>query len=310
MKIMITGGAGFVGSHLAEYLLKKRHKIVICTRISVKNIDSIRDKIELEKIDVTNYTKLEKFIIKKKPDVIIHLAGNTSHSKSFESPFNDLDSNTKSTLNILEIIRKTLPKCKFILGSTFVVIGKPSKLPVDELTPCNPTTLYGVNRLSSEYYTKIYNQVYGLDTNIFRITNSFGPREQVIPNKNAINYLIYRAFKNEDITIYNNGKFFRDLIYVSDVVSAINKILRKGKPGELYWISSNKKTWFYQIGNMLEKFTDTKTKYVKPPNYTKKVDVGNFVVDNSKMRSLGWEPKISVKEGIQKTLKYFEENKI
>ena len=310
MKIMITGGAGFVGSHLAEYLLKKHHKIVICTKTSVKNVDSIRDKIELEKIDVTNYTKLEKFIIKKKPDVIIHLAGNTSHSKSFELPFNDLNSNTKSTLNILEIIRKTLPKCKFILGSTFVVIGKPSKLPVDELTPCNPTTLYGVNRLSSEYYTKIYNQVYGLDTNIFRITNSFGPREQVIPNKNAINYLIYRAFKNEDITIYNNGKFFRDLIYVSDVVSAINKILRKGKPGELYWISSNKKTWFYQIGNMLEKFTDTKTKYVKPPNYTKKVDVGNFVVDNSKMRSLGWEPKISVKEGIQKTLKYFEENKI
>ena len=310
MKIMITGGAGFVGSHLAEYLLKKHHKIVICTKTSVKNVDSIRDKIELEKIDVTNYTKLEKFIIKKKPDVIIHLAGNTSHSKSFESPFNDLDSNTKSTLNILEIIRKLLPKCKFILGSTFVVIGKPDKLPVNEQTACNPTTLYGVNRLSGEYYTKIYNQVYGLDTNIFRITNSFGPREQVIPNKNAINYLIYRAFKNEDITIYNNGKFFRDLIYVSDVVSAINKILRKGKPGELYWISSNKKTWFYQIGNMLEKFTDTKTKYVKPPNYTKKVDVGNFVVDNSKMRSLGWEPKISVKEGIQKTLKYFEENKI
>ena len=110
MKIMITGGAGFVGSHLAEYLLKKRHKIVICTKTSVKNVDSIREKIELEKIDVTNYAKLEKFIIKKKPDVIIHLAGNTSHSKSFESPFNDLDSNTKSTLNILEIIKKTLPK--------------------------------------------------------------------------------------------------------------------------------------------------------------------------------------------------------
>ena len=308
MKIMITGGAGFVGSHLAEYLLKKRHKIVICTKTSVKNVDSIREKIELEKIDVTNYAKLEKFIIKKKPDVIIHLAGNTSHSKSFESPFNDLDSNTKSTLNILEIIRKTLPKCKFILGSTFVVIGKPNKLPVNEQTPCNPTTMYGVNRLSSEYYTKIYNQVYGLNTNIFRITNSFGPKEQIIPNKNAINYLIYKGFKGENITIYNNGKFFRDLIYISDVVSAINKIMTKGKQGELYWISSSKKTWFYEIGNTLEKLTDAKTKYVKPPKYTKKVDVGNFVVSNLKMRSLGWKPKISLKEGISNTLKYFEEN--
>jgi UDP-glucose 4-epimerase len=310
MKIMIMGGAGFVGSHLAEYLLKKRHKIVICTKTSVKNIDSIREKIEIEKIDVTNYVKLEKFIIKKKPDVIIHLAGNTSHSKSFESPFNDLDSNTKSTLNVLEIIRKTLPKCKFILGSTFVVIGKPNKLPVNEQTPCNPTTMYGVNRLSSEYYTKIYNQVHGLNTNIFRITNSFGPREQIIPNKNAINYLIYKGFKGENITIYNSGKFFRDLIYISDVVSAINKIMTKGKQGELYWISSSKKTWFYEIGNTLEKLTNAKTKYVKPPKYTKKVDVGNFVVSNLKMRSLGWKPKISVKVGIEKTLKYFKDNNL
>ena len=307
---MIMGGAGFVGSHLAEYLLKKRHKIVICTKTSVKNIDSIREKIEIEKIDVTNYVKLEKFIIKKKPDVIIHLAGNTSHSKSFESPFNDLDSNTKSTLNVLEIIRKTLPKCKFILGSTFVVIGKPNKLPVNEQTPCNPTTMYGVNRLSSEYYTKIYNQVHGLNTNIFRITNSFGPREQIIPNKNAINYLIYKGFKGENITIYNSGKFFRDLIYISDVVSAINKIMTKGKQGELYWISSSKKTWFYEIGNTLEKLTNAKTKYVKPPKYTKKVDVGNFVVSNLKMRSLGWKPKISVKVGIEKTLKYFKDNNL
>ena len=244
MKILITGGAGFVGSHLSEYLLKKHHKIIIITKKNTKNVEKIRKDVDIEKIDVTNFVKLEKCILKNKPDVIIHLAGNTSHSKSFENPLKDLDSNTKSTLNILEILKQSLPKCKFILGSTFVVIGKPAKLPVDELTPCNPTTLYGVNKLSSEYYTKIYNQVYGLDTNIFRITNSFGPREQVIPNKNAINYLIYRAFKNEDVTIYNNGKFFRDLIYVSDVVSAINKILRKGKPGELYWISSNKKTWF------------------------------------------------------------------
>ena len=310
MKIMITGGAGFVGSHLSEYLLKKRHKIVICTKTSVKNIDSIREKIEIEKIDVTNYVKLEKFIIKKKPDVIIHLAGNTSHSKSFESPFNDLDSNTKSTLNILEIIRKTLPKCKFILGSTFVVIGKPDKLPVNEQTACNPTTLYGVNRLSSEYYTKIYNQVYGINTNIFRITNSFGPKEQIIPKKNAINYLIHKAFKNEDITIYNHGKFFRDVIFISDVVSAINQIIKKGKTGELYWISSNKKTWFYQIGSELEKLTKAKTKYVKQPKYTKKVDVGNFIVDNTKLRSLGWKQKIPLEEGIKNTIKFFKDQKM
>lgn len=308
MKILITGGAGFVGSHLSEYLLKKQHEITIITKKSTKNIQKIRKNVDIEKINVENFAKLEKSIVKNKPDVIIHLAGNTSHSKSFDDPLKDLNSNTKSTLNILEILKQSLPNCKFVLGSTFIVIGRPSKLPVNEQTPCNPTMLYGVNRLSSEYYTKIYNQVYGLNTNIFRITNSFGPREQIIPNKNAINYLIYKAFKGEDITIYNNGKFFRDLIYISDVVSAIDKILRKGKSGELYWISSAKKTWFYQLGNMLEKLTKARTKYVNPPKYTKKVDVGNFVVNNSKMKSLGWKQKISVEEGIRKTLKYFEEN--
>lgn len=308
MKILITGGAGFVGSHLSEYLLKKHHEITIITKKSTKNIEKIRKNVDIEKINVENFAKLEKSIVKNKPDVVIHLAGNTSHSKSFEDPLKDLNSNIKSTLNILEILKQSLPNCKFILGSTFVVIGRPSKLPVNEQTPCNPTTIYGVNKLSSEYYTKIYNQVYGLNTNIFRITNSFGPREQIIPNKNAINYLIYKAFKGEDITIYNNGEFFRDLIYISDVVSAIDKIVRKGKSGELYWISSGKKTWFHQIGNLLEKLTKAKTKYVKTPKYTKKVDVGNFVVNNSKIKSLGWKPKISVEDGIHKTLNYFEEN--
>ena len=207
---------------------------------------------------------------------------------------------------ILEIIRTLNLKCRFILGSTFIVVGKPKKLPVNEETSCNPTTLYGANRLLSEQYCMIYSKVFNLDTIVFRITNSFGPREQIIPNKNAINYLIYKAFKGEDITIFNKGEFFRDLIFISDVINAIELIIKKGKSGELYWISSGKKTWFYQLGNLLEKLTKTKTKYVNPPNYTKKVDVGNFVVNNKKLKALGWKPKISLEEGITKTLKYFE----
>jgi UDP-glucose 4-epimerase len=309
MKIIITGGAGFIGSHLTESLIEKNHKLSIITRNSTKNIKNIKN-LAIVKIDVGNFKKIEKFILKVKPDLIIHLAGNTSHSKSFEEPQKDLNSNLKSTLNILEIIRKSLPKCKFLLGSTFVVIGKPKKLPIEENSPTNPTTLYGVNKLSSEYYTKIYNQLYNIDTRIFRITNSFGPREQIIPKKNAINYLIYKAYKGEDISIYENGKFFRDLIYVSDVISGINKIILKGKAGELYWIGSGKKTWFYQIAKILEKVTNAKTKYVKTPNYTKKVDVGNFVINNSKLRSLGWSPKVSVEDGINKTIEYFKINKI
>ena len=312
MKILITGGIGFIGSNLIDLLLQEKHKIIVLTKSysKKKNISHIRDKIKVEKVDITNHRKLSNIIEQYKPEMIIHLAGETSHSKSFENPLKDIDSNAKSTLFLLEKIREMQLKCRFILGSTFIVIGKPKKLPVNENSPCNPTTIYGANRLAGEQYCKIYHEVYGIDTISFRITNSFGPREQIVAKKNAINFLIHQAYRGEKITIFNEGKFFRDLIYISDVVSAIKIIMKKGKSGNLYWISSNKKTWFYKLGNMLEKLTNAKTKFVETPRYTKKVDVGNFVVDNSKLRSLGWKPKISMEEGIKKTLKYFKDEKI
>ena len=310
LKLLITGGLGFIGSNLVDSLTKKNHKIKILTKTLSKkdNIKNSRNKVEIEKIDLTNFKRLGYIIEKFKPDVIIHLAGNTSHSKSFEIPLDDIESNSKTTLFMLEKIRELGLSCKFVLGSTFIVIGKPTKLPVTESTQCNPTTIYGTNKLASEHFCKIYHDVYGLDTVIFRITNSYGPREQVISTKNAVNFLIYEAFNRKEISIYNKGKFFRDFIYIDDVVSGINVILKKGKSGELYWISSGKKTWFYEFANILEKNTNCKVVYPKTPTYTKKVDVGNFIVNNAKLRKLGWSPKISINVGIKKTLDYFQSN--
>ena len=305
---MITGGMGFVGSHLCEQLLVEKHNLVILTKSLLKkhNVVNISKKIKIEKIDVTDFKKLGHSIQKNKPDVIIHLAGQTSHSQSFEQPLNDIDSNAKSTLFILEEIRKNKLKCRVILGSTFIVIGRPQKLPVNEKTPCWPTTIYGVNRLASEHYCKIYHEVYGLDTVVFRITNSFGPKEQVISTKNAVNFLIHEAFLGNTITIFNQGKFFRDIIYISDVISGIKTIMNKGQSGQLYWISSSKKVWFHELGKLLAKLTNTKVKFVKAPNYTKKVDVGNFVVNNSKLKALGWKPKVNLNQGIKETLEFFK----
>ena len=231
MKVLITGGFGFVGSHLAERFVKNNHKVILVTKSfkKKKNVKNILKKVKIEKIDITNQKKLEDCLEKYKPELIIHLAGETSHSKSFENPLLDVDLNAKSTLIILEKIRKMNLKCRFILGSSFIVVGKPKKLPVNEETSCNPTTIYGANRLLSENYCKIYSKVFNLDAIIFRITNSFGPREQIIPNKNAINYLIYKAFTGDDITIYNKGKFFRDLIFISDVIKCNRKNCEKRK---------------------------------------------------------------------------------
>ena len=310
LKLLITGGLGFIGSNLVDSLSKKNHKIKILTKTFSKkdNIKNSYHKIEIEKINLTNFKRLGQIIEKFKPDIIIHLAGNTSHSKSFEEPLEDIESNSKTTLFMLEKIRELRLSCKFVLGSTFIVIGKPTKLPVTESTPCNPTTIYGTNKLASEHFCKIYHDVYRLDTVIFRITNSYGPREQVIATKNAVNFLIYEASHRKEISIYNKGKFFRDFIYIDDVISGINVILKKGKSGELYWISSGKKTWFYEFAKILEKNTNCKVVYPKTPAYTKKVDVGNFIVNNSKLCKLGWSPKISISVGIKKTLDYFQSN--
>jgi len=308
MRVMITGGAGFIGSHLCDDFVDNKNEVIVITRNSSKldNISHLDGKIVVERVDITDYDRLGAVIEKHKPDTIIHLAGETSHSKSFENPMYDVDVNSKSTLCILEKIRQLNLKCRFILGSTFIVIGRPTSLPVNEESQCNPTTIYGANRLASEIYCRIYHNVYGLDTVVFRITNSFGPREKHVANKNAINFLIYRAFKGEEITIYDEGKFFRDLVYVNDVVSAIKTILQKGKSGNLYWISSGKQTWFYDLGSWLEELTGAKVKYIESPQYARKVDVGNFVVDNSKLRELGWAIKTPIKEGIKQTLSYFK----
>ena len=311
MRLLVTGGLGFIGSHLVESLSKKNYEILILTKSLSKksNLSTLNKNIKIKKVDITNFNKVGKIIETFKPNMIIHLAGNTSHSKSFEKPLQDVDSNTKSTLFMLEKIRQLKIQCKFILGSTFIVIGKPKKLPVTEKSSCNPTTIYGTNRLASEHLCKIYHELYGINTNIFRITNSYGPREQIIPNKNAVNFLIHKAFMKEKISIYNNGEFFRDLIFVDDVISGITAIINKGKPGELYWISSGKKFWFKNFAKLLNKYTQCKVDYPPTPNYTKKVDVGNFVVSNTKLKKLGWKPKITINEGIKKTLEFFENTK-
>lgn len=313
MKILVTGGLGFVGSHLCESLLLDKHKVIILSRkLGTKSkIIKLLPKATIEKVDVKNFEKLSKIIKKHKPDVIFHLAGETSHKNSFNDPMYDVDVNTKSTITILETVKKFLPKCRIILGSTFIVVGRPEKLPVNENSKCTPTTIYGANKLNSEYICKIYHDVYGLDTVSFRITNSFGPREQYkTPTKNALNYLIYTSYKEKKITLYNKGKFFRDVIFITDVISGLKIIMKKGKSGELYWVSSGQKTWFYDIGKHLKEFTNTTINYKNSPSYTKKVDVGNFITDNLKLRSLGWKLQIPVKVGMKKTLDYFKSNSL
>ena len=308
MKILVIGGMGFVGSHLSEEFVNTGHSVVIASRSKkkIQNIANIVDHVKIEYGDITDYKWLETIILKHKPDVIFHLAGQLTHYEAFENPLYDVDVNSKTTLVILETLRKMEKPCRLILGSTFWVVGKPKTLPINEETPCNPLNLYAADRLASEHYCRIYNRVYGLDALVMRLTNTFGPREQYNnPRKAALNYLLYKGFKGETVPIYDEGKFFRDYIYISDIVSAAKAIMEKGKSGEIYFVGTNTPTWFYDIGKWIEELTPGKVVYVESPEYHKKIDVGNIVVDNTKLKKLGWNWKVPVKEGLKKTLEYY-----
>ncbi len=307
--VLITGGLGFVGSNLSEALIKKGYNVVLISRSDrkISNIKGFEEKVKIEYGDVTDFGWLEGIVLKHMPDIIFHLAGQLTSYESFEKPLYDVDVNSKSTIVLLESIRKLNKPCRFILGSTFWVLGRPEKVPVDEDTPSGPLNIYAANRLASENYCKIYNKVYNMDTVIMRLTNTFGAKEQYNNlKKAALNYLIYKGYKGQDITIYDKGNFFRDYIYVSDVVSAAIAIMEKGKAGECYFVGTGIKTWFYDIGNWIEELTDGKVVYIESPDYHKRINVGSIVIDNSKIKSLGWEWKISVKDGIKKVLEYYK----
>lgn len=308
--ILMTGGLGFLGSNLAESLVEKGFQVLLVARSDRKkqNIAGFAEKVRIEYGDVTDFNWIQSVLLKYHPDVVFHLAGQLTSYESFEKPFYDVDVNSKSTLAMLEAIRRLERPCRFILGSTFWVVGKPSQLPINEDTPCRPLNIYAANRLASEHYCEIYNSVYELDTVIMRLTNTFGIREQYDnPRKAALNYLLYRGFKGQTVPIYSQGKIFRDYIYISDVVSAAEVIMRKGKARECYFVGTGIKTWFYEIGTWIEQLTPGKVVYVEPPDFHKRIDVGSIVIDSSKTKNLGWDWKVTVQEGLRRTLEHYRE---
>ncbi|MDP7469823.1 MAG: GDP-mannose 4,6-dehydratase [Dehalococcoidia bacterium] len=308
--ILITGGLGFLGSSLAETLMDKGHRLLLTGRSATKarNLAAVKERAAIEHGDVTDFDWVRSLVLEHSPEVIFHFAGQLTSYESFENPLYDVDVNSKSTLSILEAMRELKKPCRFILGSTFWVTGRPESLPVNEETPCWPLNIYAADRLASEHYCHIYHNVYNMDTVVMRLTNTFGSREQYNnPKKAALNNLIYRAYKREPVPIYNQGKFFRDYLYVSDAVTAAEAVMEKGRPGQCYFIGTGVTTWFYDIGRWLAELTGTQISYVEAPDYHRRIDMGNIVVDNQRLRGLGWEWKIPVKEGIKRTLDYYRE---
>jgi UDP-glucose 4-epimerase len=305
-KVLITGGLGFIGSYLAEDCVNNGHDVTIISRSKqkIENVSKIKNSIKLIVKDIAD---VDEEVIGF--DYIFHLAGSTDNYSIIEDkPYKDIQMNCTSTIALLEAIRKHNPTVRLIYASTFFVNGHVDKLPVDENTPCNPLGLYGATRLAGENFCHIYHNVFDLDIVIARFCNVFGPKERGNDKKKAgFNYLIKQAVENNQINIYDGGNFFRDYIYVTDVSSACLTIAEKGDTNKTYYVGLSSFTKFKELINIIVKYTEVKTKSILPPDFHKRVGIRDFVCDNSELKKLGWEPKVSLEEGIQKTVQYYRE---
>lgn len=314
LSVIITGGLGFIGSSLAICLAKLGAKVTIVDSLipeyggNLFNIESVKDMVKVNIADVRdNYSM--KYLVRGH-DIMFNLAGQVSHIDSMEDPFTDLAINAQSQLSIVEACRKNNPDIKIIFASTRQVYGKPKYLPVDENHPLMPTDVNGINKIAGEQYHILYHNIYGLETVVLRLTNTYGPRLLVKHNRQGfLGWFIRLLLENKEITIFGDGKQLRDLNYIDDVVEALFLSgIKKDAEGQVMNLGDNEPISLLDIvKTMIEINGYGKYKLVPFPEGLKKIDIGDYYSSFNKAKKiLDWEPKTTVKEGLSKTIEYYK----
>ncbi len=234
-KVLITGGAGFIGSHISEKLYKD-YKVVILDNLSSgcrenlpQNAELKLYKLNIEKDDIENVFALEK------PDYVIHLAAQTGVNYSVQNPYTDANINIMASIRLLEVCKKYNIK-KFITASSAAVYGNPQYIPIDENHPTVPMSQYGLSKLAMEKYI----QLSGLPYIIFRFSNAFGPRQKSSKESGVVAIFNNAMKKNEPINIFGNGEQIRDFIYVADIADVCKRAIESDIKNEIINFSTNR----------------------------------------------------------------------
>ena len=308
--ILVTGGLGFIGSNFILFLLKNNPKIKITnvdaclTGSNIKNLKELKNykKYQFVKANINNQKKINELVSKN--DVVINFAAESHVDRSISNPKPFIDSNINGVYSILEAIRKY--DKKLVQISTDEVYGSLKKSSAKENFPLNPSSPYSSSKASADLLAKSYHITYGLDVRITRCTNNYGLRqfsEKLIPK------VIINAMNNKPIPVYGNGKNVRDWLYVIDHCSAIQKVMIKGKAGEIYNISGNNEINNNTIIKTILKYMNKPTslmKYVKDrPGHDFR-----YSLDSKKIKKeLKWEPKYNFEDGIKETILWYVNNK-
>ena len=308
MKVLVTGGAGFIGSHLVDRLIEEKHQVIVIDNLSTGKRENINPKAKFYKCDIYS-CKAAEIIKKEQPNIIFHLAAQINLRQSVKDPINDAKTNILGALNIIlsfiETNKKRLNKCKFIFSSTGgAIYGDAKIIPTPETYKPHPLSPYGINKLTVENYLYYFYQVFGLKYVSLRYANVYGPRQNPQGEAGVIAIFIDKMLKGERPFIFGNGKQTRDFVYVKDVVEA-NILAMKSKKIGVYNIGTGKETDINTLFKCLSKSTKTSFK----PRY-RPLPLGEqkrSCLDYSRAKQeLKWTPKFPLKLGLRETIDWFQ----
>ena len=316
-RVLITGGAGFIGSNLAIRLVELGAQVVVVDALlpgyggNLFNLDPIRDTVRLELADVRDTPAISRLV--ESQEVIFNLAGQVSHLDSMQDPDTDLEINCRAQLHLLEACRHANPRARVVFASTRQIYGRPQYLPVDEQHPIRPTDVNGVNKRTAEHYHLLYHDIYGLKTCCLRLTNTYGPRQYVRTDRQTfIGWFFRQIVDGEEICLFGDGSQLRDFTFVGDCVDAF---LRAGALdtaiGEVFNLGGLRPVSLLELTGMLINVAGGGSyRQIPFPEGRRVIDIGSFYADDSKIRrALGWAPTTPLEAGLAQTIDFYRQHK-
>jgi UDP-glucose 4-epimerase len=312
-KVLVTGGLGFIGSNLAHRLVGLGADVTLLDALIPEyggleyNVQDIRRRVAVHIADVRDPQTVARLV--QGQNYLFNLAGQTSHVDSMTDPVTDLEINAAAQLTILEACRKHNPGVKLVFASTRQLYGRPQYLPVDEKHPIHPVDVNGINKLAGEWYHLLYSNVYGIRACALRLTNTYGPRMRVKDARQTfLGIWIRNVIQGKPVLVYGDGSQLRDFNYVDDAVDALLAAATGAQAeGQVFNLGSAEVISLRALAEKLIALHGSGRHEVVPfPAERKAIDIGDYYSDFGKIRaSLGWSPKVSLDEGLRRTLDYY-----
>ena len=304
MKVLVTGGAGFIGSHLVDRLIQEGHEVVVVDNLSTGKRRNLNRAARFFKLDIQSW-RLERVFRNERPNVVMHLAAQMDVRKSVEDPVFDAQVNVLGTLNVLQqAVRHGVRKVVFS-SSGGAIYGEQEIYPAPESHVTRPLSPYGISKLCGEQYLSYYQRVSGLQVVNLRYANVYGPRQDPDGEAGVVAIFIQKLLNNEQAIVNGNGRQTRDFIYVEDVVEANLAVMGQETQGT-YNVGTGEETSINDVLRILVGHTNSTCKELHGP--AKHGEQVRSVIDASKIRQeLSWEPRTELSEGLKRTIDYFRE---